>query len=88
MRGSKAQVLSAIIWPSFIFAGIANSVFFTFLEPLLIAAELGFEDSGTMEMYSMGFFVFWALTLCSSICTQYLLRPLHNSRQIRRGEQP
>lgn len=83
---SKAQILSAILWPSFIFAGIANSVFFTFLDPLLIAAELGFEEHSVMEMYSIGFFVFWVLTICSSSCTHYLLRPLHNQRQQRRGE--
>lgn len=87
MRGSKAQILSAIFWPSFILAGAANSVFFTFLDPLLIASEVGFEHADTTAMYSIGFFCFWALTLATAVCTQYLLKPLHNSRKSRRGEE-
>lgn len=88
MRRSKTQVMSAIFWPSFVVAGIANTLFFTFFEPLLIASELGLEGFDTTAVYSAGFFCFWALTLCSSICTQYLLKPIHNSLLIRRGEQP
>lgn len=87
MRGSKAQILSAIFWPSFILAGVANSVFFTFLEPLLIASEIGLENADTIAMYSIGFFCFWTLTLSTAVCTQYLLKPLHNSRKSRRGEE-
>ncbi len=88
LRRSRAQILSAIIWPSFLVAGAANSLFFVFIDPLLIASELGLEDSSAMATYSRGFFCFWALTLCTSACTHYLLRPIHNSRQMRRGEQP
>lgn len=87
MRRSRAQILSAIFWPSFILAGVANSVFFTFLDPLLIASEIGLEHADTMAMYSIGFFTFWALTLSTAACTQYLLKPLHNSRKSRRGEE-
>lgn len=87
MRRSRAQILSAIFWPSFILAGVANSMFFTFLDPLLIASEVGLEHADTMAMYSIGFFTFWALTLSTSIATQYLLKPIHNSRKSRRGEE-
>lgn len=85
LRRSKVQQVSAVFWPSFVLAGIANSVYFSFIDPLLIASELGFDQISGMGMYSLGFFGFWALTLCSSACTQYLLRPVYNSHRLRQG---
>lgn len=86
MHYSKVQVISAVFWPSFVFAGIANSLFFAFIDPYLLITELGLKSADDMSVYSVGFFAFWALIIASSICTQYLLRPLHNANKIRKGE--
>jgi len=32
----RVQIVSAVLWPSFLLAGAAASVFFTFLDPLVL----------------------------------------------------
>lgn len=87
MRRSWIQVTSAILWPSFVLAGLATGLVFNFLDPLLIASELGLEDVSAGSMFSLGFFAFWGLTALSSKCTQYLLKPLHHARLKRISEE-
>ena len=61
-----------ILWPSFIVAGAAEAVFFTFFDPgeLIVFGEpLGL---GRTAVYSIGFFAFWAATAASSALTCYL----------------
>jgi hypothetical protein len=71
-----AHRLGAILWPSFFAAGVANTVFFTFVDPLLLR-DLTFpelEISRGMG-YTLGFFMFWACTASASLFTWILLRP-------------
>jgi hypothetical protein len=74
------QSVSAILWPSFIVAGIANTVFFSFFNPSEMAACRGGEALSTTAVYSIGFFSFWALTAMSSFVTQYFLKPCDNKK--------
>ncbi|KRG71793.1 hypothetical protein ABB27_02635 [Stenotrophomonas terrae] len=70
------QLLGAVAWPSFFTAAVMSAVFFAFIDPLqlqqisfphyVISRELG---------YSLGFFMFWAGTLCACGVTALLLRP-------------
>lgn len=66
----------AILWPSFVFAGIATMVLFAFVDPLDLAA-IGFpgREFGRELGYTIGFFMFWAVTAGSSTMTWLLLRP-------------
>jgi len=77
-----AQRLGAILWPSFFAAGVANTVFFAFVDPLLLR-DLTFPD---MEIsrgvgYTLGFFMFWACTASASLFTWILLRPASRFNQ-------
>jgi hypothetical protein len=71
---SKSQRIIAILWPSFLLSGVANSIFFTLFDPLELAL-LTAQDFTRTGAYSIGFFSFWLLTAASSALTQYFQRP-------------
>ncbi|HEV8647447.1 MAG TPA: hypothetical protein VGR01_17945, partial [Burkholderiales bacterium] len=58
-----------VLWPSFIVAGVAEVVFFTAFDPqeLIVFGEP--VAWSRIAMYSIGFFVFWALTAATSALT-------------------
>jgi E3 ubiquitin-protein ligase DOA10 len=69
------QRLMWILWPAFLVAGIGTAVFFTVFDPV----ELRFfgdvvESASRTAVYSLGFFLFWALAAASSALTCYLQR--------------
>ncbi len=66
--------LSAILWPSFMLAGVATMVFFAFVDPneLNLISFPGIEISRELG-YSLGFFLFWLISAASSYLTALLL---------------
>ena len=76
-RQQLIQHWGAILWPSFIAAGVASMVFFAFVDPLRLQA-ISFPGTAiSRELgYTAGFFMFWAVTALSSAVTWYLQRPL------------
>jgi len=71
---SKVQKISAILWPSFLFAGAANSVFFAFLDPVKLFECTGVAPLSRIGAYSVGFLLFWLLCTGSSLATAYFLK--------------
>jgi hypothetical protein len=69
------QRVTAILWPSFLTAGVATILFFTAFDPIELAALLGYEDITRTGAYSIGFFSFWVLTSFSCLVSGYFLRP-------------
>ena len=77
------QRLGAVVWPSFFTAAVMSALFFAFIDPLelqqisfpqhVISRELG---------YSLGFFMFWAGTLCACGVTALLLRPAREQEEV------
>lgn len=62
-----------VLWPSFLVAGVAESLFFTLVNPrelYLFGETVAFSPIAT---YSIGFFAFWAVCAASSLLTVYLL---------------
>ncbi|WP_313343781.1 hypothetical protein [Stenotrophomonas sp.] len=71
------QQWGAILWPSFVAAGLASMVFFAFVDPLRLRDLTFPQHALSRELgYTLGFFMFWAVTAASSAITWYLLRPL------------
>jgi hypothetical protein len=72
MNDKKIQKLFWILWPSFLVAGLAESVFFTVIDP----QELFFLGQqvhiSRIATYSLGFFGFWAICAASSMMTCFL----------------
>ncbi|KAF1016318.1 MAG: hypothetical protein GAK31_01809 [Stenotrophomonas maltophilia] len=70
------QHWGAILWPSFIAAALASAVFFACVDPLRLHAISFPQHAISRELgYSVGFFMFWAVTALSSGVTGYLLHP-------------
>ena len=71
------QQWGAILWPSFVAAGMASAVFFAFVDPLRLQAISFPRTPISRELgYTAGFFMFWAVTALSSAVTWYLQRPM------------
>lgn len=67
-----------VLWPSFVVAGVAVSLFFTLVNPreLYLFGEI--VEFSQIATYSIGFFAFWALCAASSLLTLYLVdKPAH-----------
>lgn len=62
-----------VLWPSFLVAGVAVSLFFTLVNPreLYLFGEV--VEFSPMATYSIGFFGFWILCAASSLLTLYLI---------------
>lgn len=68
------QRVAAILWPSFVLAGMADGVFFTWFDPLDLLSCTGQPPFGRLGAYSIGFFMFWLLAAGSSALTCFFLR--------------
>ncbi|WP_447592878.1 hypothetical protein [Stenotrophomonas rhizophila] len=70
------QQWGAILWPSFVAAGLASMVFFAIVDPLQLR-DISFPQRAlSRELgYTLGFFMFWAVTAAASGLTWYLSRP-------------
>lgn len=68
--------VGAVLWPSFVAAGLACAVFFAFVDPLRLR-DITFPDQSLRRElgYTLGFFMFWSVTATASAVTGYLLRP-------------
>ena len=75
------QKVIAILWPSFITAGIATILFFTAFDPQLLIAVSGYGHISRLGGYTVGFFMFWFLTASTCVLTCYFQRPCDNSSE-------
>jgi hypothetical protein len=62
----------AVLWPSFLVAGIETIVFFTLFDPLHVFAEYEVSRTGA---YSIGFFLFWGFSILPCFLTMYFAKP-------------
>ena len=69
----RVQRFSAVLWPSFLLAGLATVVFFALMDPVAILDCQRVPPLSRTGAYSLGFFLFWVLTGGSSVATLYFL---------------
>ena len=72
------QKIIAVLWPSFLTAGVATILFFTAFDPWELSSDADLEDSSRLGIYTGGFFLFWLLTATTSLLTVYFQRPCPN----------
>ncbi|MCB1757815.1 MAG: hypothetical protein KDJ38_20020 [Gammaproteobacteria bacterium] len=72
---TKCQTIASVLWPSFIIAGIANSLFWVFVDPHDLGMITGFTELSRTGAYSLGFIFLWATTALSSFFTQLFCKP-------------
>ena len=68
------QRLISILWPSFIVAGIAETLFFTLVDPQELYLFGEPVHWSRTAVYSVGFFGFWAICAGSSFFTCFFQR--------------
>lgn len=71
----RIQRVIAVLWPSFLIAGVATVLFFAVIDPRDVAAAGLIPEVSRMGAYTIGFFAFWLLTASSSLLTCYFQRP-------------
>ena len=69
----RVQRYSAVLWPSFLLASAATVVFFALIDPVAMLDCHGVPPLSRTGAYSLGFFLFWLLTVVSSAATLYFL---------------
>ncbi len=74
----KTQKIVAILWPSFITAGIATILFFTAFDPNVVFVDY---DISRVGAYSIGFFLFWIFGATTAVSTCFFLRPCDSFNQ-------
>lgn len=78
------QKVVAILWPSFITAGVATVLFFAAFDPNLLLADTRFYGVSRLGAYTIGFFLFWLLTAVSCLLTCYFQKPCDQNRSAER----
>lgn len=74
MHGELAQRLLRVIWPAFLVAAVAETIFFALFDPVEIQF-FGAPAGLTREaVYTLGFFFFWGIGSASSALTVFLSR--------------
>jgi len=66
------QRIVAVLWPSFITAGIATILFTTAFDPANLFIDY---DISRIGLYSICFFVFWGFGALTATATCYFLKP-------------
>lgn len=66
------QRLVAILWPSFITAGIATIFFTTAFDPMVVFSDY---DISRLGSYTITFFLFWFFGAVTAAATCYFLKP-------------
>lgn len=69
------QKIVAVLWPSFLTAGVATILFFAYFDPQLLMQVSGYGEITRMAGYTIGFFLFWLLTSITCVMTCYFQRP-------------
>lgn len=67
-----AQKIIAILWPSFLSAGLATVLFFTVFDPQQVFANYEITRMGA---YSVGFFFFWLFNSLACLMSLFFARP-------------
>ena len=74
MEGSLARRLIWVIWPAFLVAAGAETVFFTVFDPFDLHFFGNPLELSRQAIYTLGFFGFWGVGIASSALTAFLER--------------
>ena len=74
------QRVVAILWPSFITAGIATIFFTTAFDPVVIFADY---DISRLGADTVTFFLFWIFGAATAASTCYFLKPCEAINKVR-----
>lgn len=64
-----------VLWPAFVAAGIAETLFFTVIDPQQLFLFGNPVALSALATYSLGFLLFWLICAASSLMTWFMLPP-------------
>ncbi|MGI9263438.1 MAG: hypothetical protein ACR2QU_00830 [Gammaproteobacteria bacterium] len=79
----RQRDVATIIWVSFLMASAATVVFFAMVDPEILdgTTAVGWQISRNAG-YAIGFFMFWILTIATSVLSIFLVRSEHGAQGI------
>ena len=69
-----------VLWPSFLMAGLLEMFVFGLVDPMEMNFFGAAQDFSRTGIYTLGFFVFWAIVSCASGLTMLLAWPILKAR--------
>lgn len=75
-RESRVRLWSAVLWPSFVMAGVLEALVFALVDPQALGGNAAFQglELSRQGVYTLAFFVFWAVIAAAGAMTTWLLR--------------
>jgi hypothetical protein len=70
------KIISWILWPSFLAAGIGVGIIFTLVDPMELVVLGAHTQASRISIYSLGFFILWAIAAAASAMTAFLVTSL------------
>lgn len=77
-----------ILWPSFLAAGIGVGIVFTLIDPDELVVLGNHVHASRTAIYTLGFFILWAIAACSSAMSCFLAANLHPGHRQVGGDAP
>jgi hypothetical protein len=71
----RVQRVIAVLWPSFLVAGLATVLFFLAFDPRDLVEAGIIPEISRLGAYTIGFFLFWLTTASACLLTCYFQRP-------------
>ncbi len=71
----RIQCVIAVLWPSFLVAGVANVLFFIAIDPRELVQAGIIPEISRLGAYTIGFFLFWLTTASACLLSCYFQRP-------------
>jgi hypothetical protein len=79
--------LLAVLWLSFLMAGLATMVYFAAIDPMQLQPCVDFPVVSRTAAYTIGFLLFWLLTASSSLLCLFFLYPRRGNLSVGATEQ-
>lgn len=71
----EPQRFIAVLWLSFLVAGVATAVLFALVDPVAMAECAALPDLSRVGYYSAGFLGLWLVSAASALISTYFLYP-------------
>ena len=78
--GISTLLTMMVLWPSFLMAGLLEMFVFGLVDPMNIDFFGAAQEFSRTGIYTLAFFVFWAIASCASGLTLLLALPILKTR--------
>ena len=69
------QRVAAVLWITFLMAGVATGAFFSAIDPMELKYCVSFPEVSRVGAYTVGFLLFWLLAATSALIAVFFVYP-------------